>query len=126
VASTALSRAARITIPVIVLNGVSGVASAQNAIWNAPGADWNTPANWITTVPGPNGTAVFSGTFPKVISMAGDVAVGTLTFTAPNYIFNVLGSTNINGTGVDANLVTSYRPKLVTAGIGKAAYRGGA
>jgi autotransporter-associated beta strand protein len=122
VASTALSRAARITIPVIVLNGVSGVASAQNAIWNGPGADWNTPANWITTVPGPNGTAVFSGTFPKVISMAGDVAVGTLTFTAPNYIFNVLGSTNINGTGVDANLVTAPTFNVISGAGGNSGF----
>ena len=99
-ASAALNLAARIAIPVIVLNGVSGVASAQDAIWNGPGADWNTPANWIATVPGPNGTAAFTGALPKEISMAGGVAVGTLAFGAPNYFFNVLGSTNINGQGV--------------------------
>ena len=33
-ASTVLSLAARIAIPVIVLNGVSGVASAQDATWD--------------------------------------------------------------------------------------------
>ena len=88
-ASAALNLAARIAIPVIVLNGVSGVASAQDAIWNGPGADWNTSANWIATVPGPNGTATFTGALPKVISMAGGVAVGTLEFSAPNYFFNV-------------------------------------
>ena len=106
-ASAAFNLAARIAIPVIVLNGVSGVASAQNAIWNGPGNDWNTTTNWLTTVPGPNGSALFTGTFPKVISMAGAVAVGTLQFTAPNYVFNVDASVNINGTGVDASLANA-------------------
>ena len=103
-ASAALNLAARIALPVIVLNGVSGVASAQNATWNGPGADWNTSANWIATVPGPNGSAVFSGASPTVISMAGNVAVGNLQFTAPNYVFNVdAASVNINGIGVVAS-----------------------
>ena len=52
-ASAALNLAARIALPVIVLNGVSGVASAQNATWNGPGADWNTSANWICDCPRP-------------------------------------------------------------------------
>jgi hypothetical protein len=104
----ALNLAARIAIPVIVLNGVSGVAFAQNAIWNGPGADWNTAANWLVTVPGPNGTAQFTGTFPKVISTAGVVEVGALQFLAPNYIFiNDAGAIRINGTGVDASLANA-------------------
>ena len=92
-ASTVLSRAARIAIPVIVLNGVSGVASAQDATWGAPGANanWNTATNWIpANIPGgATGTATFTGNLPTGISMAGAVAVGTLEFTAPNYVFNV-------------------------------------
>ena len=102
-ASAALNLAARIAIPVIVLNGVSGVASAQDATWNGPGADWNTATNWNpATVPGPNGTATFGGALPTSISMAGGVAVGTLQFTAPNYIFDLpFGGTTINGQGVD-------------------------
>ena len=118
-----LSRAARIAIPVIVLNGVSGVASAQTAVWNGPGADWNTPANWLPAIiPGPNGTALFTGTFPKVISMAGDVAVGTLQFTAPNYILNVLGSTNINGTGVDASLANAPTFNVISGAGGNSGF----
>ena len=71
-ASAALNLAARIAIPVIVLNGVSGVASAQT--WNGPGADWNTATNWIpATIPGANGIAIFGGALPTSISMAGGV-----------------------------------------------------
>jgi hypothetical protein len=99
-ASAALNLAARIAIPVILLNGVSGVASAQNATWNGPGADWNTPANWNPmTIPGSNGIATFGGALPTSISMAG-VSVGTLQFNAPNYIFDVPGNSTINGQGV--------------------------
>ena len=99
-ASAALNLAARIAIPVIVLNGVSGVASAQT--WNGPGADWNTATNWIpATIPGANGIAIFGGALPTSISMAGGVAVGTLQFNAPNYTFDVpFGGTTINGQGV--------------------------
>jgi outer membrane autotransporter protein len=106
-ASAALNLAARIAIPVIVLNGVSGVASAQDATWAGPNPDWNTSANWNpATVPGPNGTATFGGALPTSISMAGGVAVGTLQFNAPNYTFDVLGLT-INGTGVNASLANA-------------------
>ncbi len=100
-ASAALNLAARIAIPVIVLNGVSGVASAQDATWGAPGANanWNTPANWIGgAVPGATGTATFTGNLPTEIS-AGGVAVGTLSLGA-NYIFDVPGNSTINGQGV--------------------------
>jgi autotransporter-associated beta strand protein len=90
-----------------VLNGVSGVASAQDATWAGPNPDWNTSANWNpATVPGPNGTATFGGALPTSISMAGGVAVGTLQFNAPNYTFDVLGLT-INGTGVNASLANA-------------------
>jgi autotransporter-associated beta strand protein len=100
-ASAALNLAARIAIPVIVLNGISGVASAQDATWNGPGADWNTSTNWISATPGPNGTATFAGALPTTVSMAGAVTVGTLQFNAPNYIFNVdAASVNINGQGI--------------------------
>ena len=117
-ASTVLSRAARIAIPVIVLNGVSGVASAQNATWNGPGADWNTPANWIpTTVPGPNGTATFSGALPTSISMAGGVAVGTLQFNAPNYTFNALERTTSTAHGVIASLANAPTFNVIGMGL---------
>ena len=107
-ASAALNLAARIAIPVIVLNGVTGVASAQT--WNGPGADWNTATNWTNpaTVPGPNGTATFAGALPTSISMAGGVAVGTLQFNAPNYTFDLpFGGTTINGQGVIASLANA-------------------
>ena len=59
--------AARIAGPVIILCALPGFASAQDAEWNGPGADWNTPANWLTTtVPGPNGTATFGRGFSEV------------------------------------------------------------
>ena len=110
-ASAALNLTARIAIPVIVLNGVSGVASAQNATWGAPGANtnWNTAANWISgtpqpTIPGPMGTATFTGNLPTGISMAGAVAVGTLEFTAPNYVFNV------DAASVTSTAAASRRP----------------
>jgi autotransporter-associated beta strand protein len=121
-ASAALNLAARIAIPVIVLNGVSGVASAQNAVWNGPGADWNTPANWALTVPGPNGTATFTGNVPKEISMAGVVDVGALQFNAPNYIFNVLGATRINGTGVDASLANAPTFSVISGAGGNSGF----
>jgi autotransporter-associated beta strand protein len=126
-ASAALKVAARIAIPVIVLNGVSGVASAQNATnstWGAPGANanWNTAANWISgtalSVPGPMGTANFTGNLPTSISMAGAVAVGTLQFTAPSYILNVLGSTNINGNGVVASLANAPMVNVISGAGG--------
>ncbi len=104
-ASAALNVAARIAIPAIVLNGVSGVASAQNAIWNGPGSNWNTSTNWNpATIPGSSGTATFAGATPTSISTAGGVAVGTLLFSAPNYTFTFdnFGSMTINGTGVIA------------------------
>ena len=112
-ASTALNLAARFAIPVIVLNGVSGVAFAQNAEWGAPNAtaDWNTSTNWISnpqTIPGPNGTATFTGNPPTAISTAGVVEVGTLQFTAPSYIFNNdHGAIRINGAGVDSSLANA-------------------
>ena len=101
-ASAALNLAARIALPVIVLNSVSGVASAQDATWGAPGANasWNTAANWISaTVPGSMGTATFTGNLPTSITMDG-VSVGTLNFTAANYIFDVPNNTSINGQGI--------------------------
>jgi hypothetical protein len=72
----ALNLAARIAIPVIVLNGVSGVASAQNAIWGATGAtaNWNTSTNWIpNNIPGATGLATFSGNPPTSIVIDGAV-----------------------------------------------------
>ena len=74
---------------------------------DGPGDDWNTPSNWLSAVPGPDGTAFFRGASPNVISMAGGVAVGTLEFTAPNYVFNVQTAVNINGSGVSAGLQTA-------------------
>lgn len=107
-ASTVLSLAARIAIPVIVLNGVSGVAFAQDATWIGPTPDWNISANWNPmTIPGPNGTATFGGALPTSISMAGGVAVGTLQFNAPNYTFDVLDGLTINGNGVNASLANA-------------------
>jgi autotransporter-associated beta strand protein len=125
-ASAALNLTARIAIPVILLNGVSGVASAQNATWGAPGANtnWNTAANWISgtpqpTIPGPMGTATFTGNLPTGISMAGAVAVGTLEFTAPNYVFNVdAASVNINGSGVQAALPANAPTFNVVSTVG--------
>ena len=118
-ASAALSRAARIAIPVIVLNGISGVASAQNAQWRGPTADWNTSTNWNPmTVPGPSGVATFTGFTPTSISMAGAVDVGTLQFTAPNYTFDVLGSTNINGIGIQALPANAPTFNVISGGGG--------
>ena len=70
------------------------------------------------TIPGPNGTATFDGAPPTSISMGGvngvvaGVAVGTLQFTAPNYLFDLgAGSTGqdltINGNGVNASLANA-------------------
>jgi autotransporter-associated beta strand protein len=107
-ASAALSLAARIAIPVIVLNGVSGVASAQDATWIGPTPNWNTSANWNPmTIPGQFGTATFGGALPTSISMAGGVAVGTLQFNAPNYTFDALDGLTINGNGVNASLANA-------------------
>ena len=101
-ASAALNLAARIALPVIVLNGVSGVASAQDGLWGATGANsnWNTPSNWFGgIIPGPTGTAAFFGFPPLSISMDGGVNVGALefVFTPKNYIFDVSSNTSING-----------------------------
>ncbi len=51
-------------------------------------------------IPGTNGTATFTGASPLSISMAGGVAVGTLSFNAANYTFDVLNGLTINGNGV--------------------------
>ena len=61
-ASAVLSLAARIAIPVIVLNGVSGVAFAQNAKWSGTAASnlWNNAFSWTQGfAPGATGTATF-------------------------------------------------------------------
>ena len=60
------------------------------------------PTGILRLFRGSTGTATFTGFTPTSISMAGTVAVGTLQFTAPNYTFDVLGSTNINGIGIQA------------------------
>jgi autotransporter-associated beta strand protein len=55
------------------------------------------------TIPGSSGTATFGGALPTSISMAGGVAVGTLSFNAPNYTFDVPDGLTINGNGVIAS-----------------------
>jgi autotransporter-associated beta strand protein len=59
------------------------------------------------TIPGASGTATFGGAPPTSISMAGAVTVGALQFTAPNYVFNVDASVNINGTGINSSLANA-------------------
>jgi hypothetical protein len=87
-ASAALSLAGRIAVPVIVLNGVSGVAFAQNATWVGNlSSDWNTPGNWNPNSV-PTGTATF-GPSPvtKSITFSAASTVQTLSFNAPGYTF---------------------------------------
>jgi hypothetical protein len=105
--------AAHIALPVIILSGVAQLSYAQDATWIGPTPEWNDAANWMPTVaapptvPGPNGTAIFSGTSPTSISMAGGVDVGALQFTAPNYTFDVPHGLIINGSGVNASLANA-------------------
>ena len=101
-ASAALNLVARIAIPVIVLNGVSGVASAQSTWVGTPPGDWNTPSNWNPTgVPAANGTAIFGAAPTTSVSWAGVVSVGTLQFNAPNYTFDFGQGLTINGAGIN-------------------------
>jgi hypothetical protein len=103
-ASAARTLAARIAIPVIVLNGVSGVAFAQNATWvGAISTDWNTPGNWNTNVV-PTGTATFGPSTPTSITIAASTAVQALSFNAPGYTFSSpFTSLSITGSGIQAS-----------------------
>ena len=108
-ASAALSRAARLAIPVIVLNGVSGVAFAQDATWlGTTSSDWNTADNWSSNSV-PTGTATFNPSTPTTTITFSDTSpVQTLSFNAPGYTFNLAGPTfpeavTISGTGIMAS-----------------------
>ena len=109
-ASAALNLAARIALPVIVLNGVSGVASAQDGLWRALGTDWNTPANWFGGLSrARTGTAAFFGssTDCRFLWMGGlpSAPFNSLRRTISSMSLHV----NINGQGVigpSANLAT--------------------
>ena len=120
-ASAVLSLAARIAIPVIVLNGVSGVAFAQNATWVGTTSDWNTPGNWNPNVV-PTVTATFNPSSQTSITFsAPSTTVQNLTFTAPGYTLNVQDALTINGSGVTASLANAptfnvTAPQLVFAG----------
>ena len=107
-ASAALNLAARIAIPAIVLNGVSGMASAQDATWVGTTSDWNTPANWNPTGV-PTGTAVFNPSPTTGITFsAPSTAVQTLSFNAPAYTFNLPStSLSITGSGIQASLANA-------------------
>jgi hypothetical protein len=104
-ASAALNLVTRIAIPVIVLNGVSGVAFAQDATWVGTTSDWNTPSNWNSNSV-PTGTATFNPTSPTTITFsAPSTAVQNLAFNAPGYTFLVSGSPSIfsiTGSGIQA------------------------
>ena len=99
-ASAVLSLAARIAIPVIVLNGVSGVAFAQNATWVGTTSDWNTPNNWNPNVV-PTGTATFNPSTPTSITFSAPATVQTLLFNAPGFTLFPSGLT-ITGSGIQA------------------------
>ena len=120
-ASAVLSLAARIAIPVIILNGVSGVAFAQNATWVGTTSDWNTPGNWNPNVV-PTVTATFNPSSQTSITFsAPSTTVQNLTFTAPGYTLNVQDALTINGSGVTASLANAptfnvTAPQLVFAG----------
>jgi outer membrane autotransporter protein len=107
-ASAALNRAARIAIPVIVLNGVSGAAFAQDATWVGATSDWNTLGNWNPNVV-PTGTATFNPSTPTSITFSAPstavTAVQNLAFNAPGYTFNLTStSLSITGSGIQASL----------------------
>jgi hypothetical protein len=86
--------AARIAIPIMVLNGVPGVALAQESTWVGTGGNdlWVNAANWSAGVPAAGGTATFGTGPPTAISMLGGVSVGALEFNAPGYTFAALTS----------------------------------
>ena len=108
----ALNLAARIAIPVIVLNGVSGVAFAQDATWvGITSFDWNTANNWSSNSV-PTGTATFNQSTPTFITFAAAATVQTLSINAPNYSFNLIGPFGttpivIKGTGIIASSETN-------------------
>src|ERR1700731_514594 len=63
-------------------------AHAQDATWSTnPGSgDWNTPANWVPTLPVPptvpTGTASFGTSTTTAIALSNDAAIGELQFNA--------------------------------------------
>ena len=101
--------AARIAIPVIVLNGVPGLASAQtSATWLGVTHDWNDAANWTPGPPNsvvPTGTATFDNTVTdRLITFAGPAEVGALQFNGSNYTFDYLpGAPALTITGFGIN-----------------------
>jgi outer membrane autotransporter protein len=82
--------AARIALAVIVLNWIGMPAFAQvNAEWQGTTSDWNTGANWTGNAV-PDGMATFSGNGMKSLTFSSmSTSVGTLSFTAPGYSFEV-------------------------------------
>ena len=102
--------AARIAIPVMILNGVPTLVSAQDATWlGIASSDWNNAANWSSGVPGPTGTATFGPSTPTSIT-TGDtlVTIGNLNFDAPGYaISGVSASMIITANGISAGSANS-------------------
>ena len=111
--------AARIAIPIMVLNGVPGVALAQESTWVGTGGNdlWVNAANWSAGVPAAGGTATFGTGPPTAISMLGGVSVGALEFNAPGYTFAALGL-EINGNGVVSALPANAPTFNVVGGPG--------
>ena len=96
------NHAARIAIPVIVLNGVSGAAFAQDATWvGGISSDWNTPGNWNPNVV-PTGTATFNPSTPTSITFSAPSTVQTLSFNAPGYTLMSFSGLTITGSGIQA------------------------
>jgi hypothetical protein len=95
--------AARIALPVIVLNWIGMPAFAQST-WVGTTSDWNTPFNW-NPIGVPTGTAIFGTSTPTSITFSPSPTsptISTLQFNAPGYILSPLSGLSITGSGIQA------------------------
>ena len=106
--------AARVALPLIVLNWFGMPAFAQDATWlSTPSTSvFNTPSNWIGGVV-PTGTATFNTSSQTNITFLAPpftATVQTLMFNAPGYTFALAFPPEllITGSGIAASQATNF------------------
>ncbi len=94
-------------------------ATAQNATWAGPGAEWTTDANWLPTT-APTGVATFTNNgAPTSVTISNSTSIGQIVFStgAPMFEFNIEPTTAflLNGTGITNN--SQFEPVFTNQGI---------
>jgi outer membrane autotransporter protein len=109
----------------------AGPASAQNATWAGPGAEWTTDANW-SPMTAPTGVATFTNNgAPTSVTISNSTSIGEIVFSAnaPGYFLDIVANKTflLNGVGITNNALSA--PTFTNNGIfgfGNAAVAGNA